>query len=129
MSREIKFRAWDKHERKMYQVTALQWDAANPCKFSKLELLSLDGLYTVRRFIGDACGIYDILEYTGIKDRKGAEIYEGDILDNLGVVEFKNGSFVVNGWEPIGEMAVEKSVVIGNIYEHRYLIKGGDSNG
>ena len=66
-----------------------------------------------------------VMQYTGLKDKNGVEIYEGDVL------EYKNGNKTAVYWNPVDvsyvPLAAEdwryKSEVIGNIYQNPELIK------
>lgn len=73
---------------------------------------------------------HNIMQYTGLKDKNGKEIYEGDILEytteisskkTIGKVEFYNGCFVV-GRPKDYIYIIDNIEIIGNIYENPELL-------
>ena len=77
-------------------------------------------------------------EYTGLKDKNGKKIFEGDIVTmprygsgkHKSVVYFKNGKFAVNGSNyNFKDICPRNMEVIGNIYDNPELLKGGVDNG
>ena len=113
--REIKFRAWDKIEKRMRQVNMMGVSGK-----------SYDALYFLE---GNHLNIEnaELLQFTGLKDKNGKEIYEGDIIKgrNLeGFYKIKEVKWDVNQWYPFaGHRGYEDFEIIGDIYENKELIK------
>ena len=128
-NRDIKFRAWDKDKKHMVYVFNGHSGYCFAWEDGKLCLSHTEGLIYDERY-------YEIMQYSGLKDKNGVEIYKGDIVgygDNypcevvwnkkackFEVVErgnsdgmrFHNLDAYTVPWE-----------VLGNIYEHRELLE------
>ena len=120
--REIKFRAWHKVEKKMSKPFGLGEEIVRDKNDEYLGLVYEDDLI--------------IMQYTGLKDKNGREIYEGDIVrfkDGLiAKVEFdpEFGAFVVVSEDdvvPLYRLMRLEPEVIGNIYENPELLEGKDA--
>ncbi|RFB35703.1 YopX family protein [Brevibacillus sp. VP] len=133
--REIKFRIWDKVN----------------------EIIIQDDGHFYITADGDVIGVNDdldisesviLMQYTGLKDCNGKEIYEGDIFqagsypltkedDYVGVVEYDHDRFwgvkrvkagsdvrgISDGMaDGLWEFIDESIEIIGNIYEHPHLL-------
>lgn len=132
MTREIKFRAWNSTNEKMIDLRAI-----TPLAIESA--LNCDGLFLP--FEEDLI----LMQFTGLKDKNGNEIYEGDVVetenyDQLAIVTFKTtgylaGAFCLkqkdgkfrnfspdNIWSPSDEPR-NWDEVIGNIYENPDLIE------
>ena len=81
-------------------------------EIGKLNLYGVVPIYEHEIVISETVG-----QYTGLKDKNGRKIFEGDIMRNAGnVVEFYGGDFCINGDSPLSYWTGTE--VIGNIYDN-----------
>jgi uncharacterized phage protein (TIGR01671 family) len=128
--KEIKFRAWDKKKKKM-----LSWGDSLVIfeqVITEKEFKSVRFRYMIdfirARFWNDLQQRYEIMFFTGLRDKFGREIYEGDIIveyndyHDPSYIAFDKGAFVQMpdkiGNSPLFLLNQSDLEVIGNIFEN-----------
>jgi uncharacterized phage protein (TIGR01671 family) len=125
--RELKFRVWDL-QRKYFSSEYDIYCSNGSVSSNGSGIVDPNGHHFIPQ------------QYTGCKDKNGTPIYEGDILandlilphdnDNIGVVYFAAGTFMIDGDGPFFDHVyghspdiLDNHRVIGNKYENPELLK------
>jgi uncharacterized phage protein (TIGR01671 family) len=142
--REIKFRCWDKITTTMVDAKTIEFDNNGLNKFTGKNYLTEisyrirkdDNIHYQNRYKSE----FELMQYTGLNDKNGKEIYEGDILQpknnakEFYEVVFHDAGFKRKytftqkyegkSWIEIRyfEIFGTSHVVVGNIYENPELI-------
>jgi len=126
-----KFRAWLKDEQEMQDVLAFDTRGHS--------FLGIEGPHVT---VDDWCDVFEVgeqaelMQSTGLKDKNGVEIFEGDIVKTLEVdsgvtfstIKFEEGAFCID-YKNLGTefeflyFADSHLEVIGNIWENSELLE------
>lgn len=129
--RDIEFRAYIKDKNKIFNVKTIDF----AYKFITFE--EDNNPKDTMRMIDQV----ELMQYTGLKDKNGTKIYEGDVLigdipelvssqNLIGIVEYEESAFIIRfpnrkSWQiqKVGFCSFINYRVIGNIYDNPELIK------
>jgi len=138
--REIKFRAWSEEGNKMITPCDEMYCLENGTLYTRIAVWENMDQYRERKKNYDFEGV--LMQYTGLKDKNGKDIYEGDILGEKLEIDGKMElcGYPVSWWAENAMFAIDISYlkdntildpmhevftgleVIGNIYENPELL-------
>ncbi|MGM7689784.1 YopX family protein [Staphylococcus felis] len=118
-----KFRAWNKDNKVMVEVRGINYD--------------YEGVWSKEMIDDESDGGYlpfsdiELMQYTGVKDKHGKEVYIGDIvydgiMKDYSVIKFEEDVLIVkwgDGYYDYLSEVIERLEVIGNIYESKELLE------
>jgi len=133
--REIKFRAWDNINKKIIRIP----------EDRDMEIILLQGGSSQIRLVENGTGQFrgpliekefELMQYTGLRDKNGKEIYEGDVvkvpyygklcdprIEKVEIINCECEPFNSYNYSEDGYRNSEESIVIGNIHENPDLLK------
>lgn len=131
MKREIKFRAWDVQKKQMIMPDMSEWTDL---------FIELDGgIYQAKEYgyertiLKDSVSNVPLMQFTGLTDKNGVEVYEGDVIEKQGKkyrVYWKGSaaSFACRQLDTTGAVyhlnkkRTAISEIIGNIHQNPELL-------
>lgn len=126
--REIKFRVWDTENKEMLRVQELDFEDTFYGGRLSIRTEQYNDYFDIEDMI--------LMQYTGLHDKNGKEIYEGDIVksffvdtDEAGNEIYKYYIMEVKYDEILCSYKIDKFInleVIGNIYENEELLNETD---
>lgn len=118
--REIKFRAWN-------------YDDEEMVKDSRIVIQGGTVFGSPKDYANEISEDLELMQYTGLKDKNGVEIYEGDIMvlnklkPSYYVVRYEDNQFILDGISLFDNVVYfAEREVIGNIYENPELLEAKD---
>jgi uncharacterized phage protein (TIGR01671 family) len=150
MNREIKFRAWNVKKKRMFWPREFTFTPGGGWWITEENLFRTEKGNSTGE--GDATNDFDrtdyvgdlnasnpdscvLLQYTGLKDKHGREVYDGDLLSirdwpNPAQVKWskEDAAFcivtITGKWKPLSKTSlIQDYEIIGNIYENPELLK------
>lgn len=149
MSRPIKFRAWQRAEKRWLEIDTIRWESGSLVKVIELVNYGVGGEsilgkdVPMRELKAHDISEVDVVEFTGLHDKHGTEIWEGDVVkywyedfpwevvwqEDVAMFWLEaHGERVVGDLNAQGDPEIcidwERTEVLGNIYEQPDLLTG-----
>ncbi len=115
--REIKFRAWDKENKKMFEPSELVQEP-------NLVVGYLDSSGCPKTYDN-----IELMQFTGLQDKNGKDIYEEDIIKRTSLIngQIREIKEIVRweiGFSFVGFPITSSYEIIGNVFENPELLEG-----